>query len=57
MSDPDFAAAGTALGTHVSSGTEWISTYGVPAAISALGIGLVVALLTRYGKKVRGWLS
>lgn len=55
MSDPDYAAAGTALTGMGNDGVEWVSTYGVPAAITVLGIGLVVGLVVKFGKRIRGW--
>lgn len=56
MSDPDFATAGEALGDQAANGAEWVSTYGVPAAVVALGVGLVVGLLVKFGKRIRNWI-
>lgn len=45
--------AGTALTGMGTDGVSWVGTYVVPAVAGALGIGLVVALVLKFGKRIR----
>lgn len=55
MSDPVWDAAGTELTGLGSDGSSFIVTYGLPVAAVALGAGFVIAMFSKYGKKVRNW--
>lgn len=56
MSDPVYDAAGAELTSLASDGGTWVTTYGLPAAGVALAAGFVIALIAKYGKKVRSWI-
>lgn len=45
-------AAGEALGDLAERGADWVSTYAMPAAVIAVGAGLVLGLLIRFGKRI-----
>lgn len=53
--DPPSEVAGEALGALVDQGTSFVSTYVFPAAITAMGIGFLLAMFRRFGKQIRSW--
>lgn len=57
MSDPVWDEAGETLTTLATDGSSFIVTYGLPAAGIALGAGIVLAVLVKFGTRVRGWLG
>lgn len=51
---PDPGGTGAAMGSVQTGITAWVATYGVPAIVAVLLVGVGIALLIKFTRKSKG---